>query len=90
MERFGFKKKHYCPCRFVFDGELAGGCHIGDEEIPNIDVAGTFATAALPVVLQEHCAQVILVQSTILDIIPLMFKEVPGPEYLREDVVDPD
>jgi len=67
----------------MLNTEIACFNPVGDEKETDLNMASTFSAAQLSVLLQEHCAEVVLVKYRSLDVISLLIKEVLCPKDLR-------
>ena len=90
LKRFGEKVSKHVGRRAVDNLDFPSRDAISDKRIADVDVSGALAAGAVPVLFQEHCALVILVDDGVSDAVALSLQKIACPEDLRHDVIDAD
>ena len=88
LERFREEIRQHVLGGTVDDLGVTLGHDIGDEEIPNLDVAGLLPARRPAVDLELDRTLVVLVNQRRTHVISLCFDEVLRPQHLREHVAD--
>ena len=79
-QRLGKKIPYHFICWAVFHGNVPALDHVGDEEISDVHVSGSFAAGGAAVCFEQHCALIVLMDHAWLERISLLLEEISGPE----------